>query len=122
MHFPIQLYKIDESREYYERIINTESVLAEDIISRFESALEFGDAAIEDIERKNRELEQQIEDGFANLQSQVDAAAEVLSAAVDIAAVERQNEAELALRREKVETKRASVEASKAELAELDKE
>ena len=121
VHFPIQLYKIDESREYYERIINTESALAEDIISRFESALEVGDAAIEDIERKNRELEQQIEDGFANLQSQVDAAAEVLSAAVDIAAVERQNEAELALRREKVEAKRASVEASKAELAELDK-
>lgn len=122
IHFPIQVYKIGEDQEYYENVINTEYKLADEVLSRFESMLEQQDAALDDIERKNDELEKQIEDGFSELQSQISSAVAAKESAAVIDKVKRDNEAELAVRREKAETKQIVLEASKAELEELDKQ
>lgn len=61
IYFPIHLYKLDEKRSYYETIINTETKLAEDLMSRFESMLERQDAALSDLEKKSDELESLLE-------------------------------------------------------------
>ena len=115
IHFPIQVYKIGEKQGYYENIINTEYELADEVLGRFASMLEQHDAALDDIERKNEELEKQIEEGFSELQSQI-------NSAIAVDKIKRDNEAELAVRREKVEAKQIALEASEAELTELDKQ
>lgn len=122
IHFPIQVYKIGEKQGYYENIINTEYELADEVLGRFESVLEQQDAALDDIERKNEELEKQIEEGFSELQSQINSAVAAKESAAVVDKVKRDNEAELAVRREKVEAKQIALEASEAELTELDKQ
>lgn len=122
IHFPIQLCKIGEEREYYEKIINAESRLAEEVMTRFESMLEQQDAALEDLERKNDDLEKQMEEGFSELHSKMDSTAAAIQAKAEIDRIKKENEAELALRREKVKTKKMNLEATKAQLEELDKQ
>lgn len=120
MYFP--MVPFGEDREYYENYINTENALAEDVMSRFESALEKEDAQLEDIMRKNDELEREIEQGFSAVQSQVDSVALALAAASEVERIQKENEKELAVRREKVKAKEVEVKASEAELDELDKQ
>ena len=109
-------YKIGEDEEYYEKIIISEGKLAEASLARYESVLEQQDATIEDLMRESENLENMIENSGMGVN---DAAS---SAQAELEKIQRENEAELALRTEKVEAKRLQVEASKAELAELDKE
>jgi hypothetical protein len=119
-YFPV--YKLGEDENFYEDIINNETKQAEDLMTRFESVLEYKDAEMEDIERENESLEKQIEEGFSNLQSQVDSAAEMLRATAEIENIKKQNESEIAIRKEKVAAKKVALDATKAELEELDKQ
>ncbi|MBE6310512.1 MAG: TIR domain-containing protein [Bacteroidales bacterium] len=119
-YFPV-MYKLGEDEKYYEDIINNETKQAEDLMTRFESVLEYNDAKMEDIERKNDAFEKQIED-LSNLQSQVDSAAEIVRAVTEIENIKKQNESELAIRKEKVAAKKVALDATKAELEELDKQ
>lgn len=119
-YFPV-MYKLGEDEKYYENIINNETKQAEDLMTRFESVLEYNDAKMEDIERKNDAFEKQIED-LSNLQSQVDSAAEIVRAVTEIENIKKQNESELAIRKEKVAAKKVALDATKAELEELDKQ
>lgn len=118
-YFPV--YKLGEDKNFYEDIINRETKQAEDLLTRFESVLEYNDAKMEDIERKNDAFEKQIED-LSNLQSQVDSAAEIVRAVTEIENIKKQNESELAIRKEKVAAKKVALDATKAELEELDKQ
>lgn len=63
IHFPIQLYKVGESQEYYENIIIVEGKLADEILRRLESLFEQMDATIEDLENKDAMLDELIEQG-----------------------------------------------------------
>lgn len=112
-YFP-KTYRIGESREYYEDIQNTEMKLAEEALARYTTALEQHDAELEDIQRKNDELENQINEGFTNIQDRMDATADAILQV-------QQNNHELAIRREKVNAKEQVLEATKDQLAELDK-
>ena len=55
-HYP-RHYVFGEKEKYYEDIINTETQLEEDKLSRFESYLEEQDAELEDLERKLDNME-----------------------------------------------------------------
>ena len=57
IYFPIQLYKLGETEDYYTQIINTETMLAEKAMSKYESTLELYDANLDDIERKLQAIE-----------------------------------------------------------------
>lgn len=61
IYFPIQLYKIGEKESYYNDIINTESDLAVDIMSRYRSVLAQYDARLDDMAQQLDDLTQQIE-------------------------------------------------------------
>ncbi len=113
-YFP-KTYKVGESREYYEDIQNTEMKLAEEALARYTTALEQYDAELEDMQRKNDELENQINEGFTNIQDRMDATADAILQV-------QQNNHELAIRREKVNAKEQVLEATKDQLAELDKQ
>ena len=113
-YFP-KSYKVGESREYYEDLQNTEMKLADEALARYTTALEQYDAELEDIQRKNDDLEKQIVEGFAGIQDRVDATADALLQA-------QLNNHELAIRREKVNAKEQILEATKDQLAELDKQ
>lgn len=115
-------YELDRDSEYYENIMNTEQQLAEDALSRFENMLEQQDAQLEDIKQQNDNLERQVERGLSDLKLKADSAAMAAQAMAEIERIKRENEHELALRREKVEAKRVAVASAKAELEELDKE
>lgn len=99
-YFP-QEYKTGEEREYYDGLINKESELAEEALSRYKSMLEKQDAELEDLQRNNDKL-----DAIAD----------------QVVQVFNDNNQELAIRREKVKAKEQILEATKSELDELDKE
>lgn len=109
------VYKLGEPREYYEDLQNTETKLAEDALARYATLLEQQDAELEDIQRKNDDLEDQINEGFSNIQNRIDVASDVLLQA-------QHNNQKLAIRREKVAAKEQILEATKDELEELDKQ
>ena len=67
IYFPIQQYKLGEDTEYYENIINTESKLSDEVLSRYESVLEQHDAALEDVILQSDKLEQQVYDGLESI-------------------------------------------------------
>ena len=90
IYFPIQLYKIDESQKYYENIIITESRLAEEVMSRFDSYLEQQDAALEDIDRKNQELERQMDQNYAEISKQIEESAQVMQQVAQLQELERE--------------------------------
>ncbi len=117
IYFPTQ-YKIDESKEYYENIINTEDKKIEEIMGRFESMLEYQDATYDDLESKNDALEQQMTEGFSYLQAVIDSAV----AMQEIEKIKKDNEQELAMRREKLATKEVMVNTMKDELEDIDKQ
>lgn len=114
-------YKIDEERSYYEGVVEREGRLAEEALSRFESVLEMQDAAIEELINQGDALEQMILEGYESVDaSTLEPMAQ--AAVAELERVKQENEQELAIQRAKVETKRLTVEATQAELDELDKE
>lgn len=66
-HYP-RHYVFGEKEKYYEDIINTETQLEEDKLSRFESYLEEQDAELEDLERKLDNMENQMDEDFAKME------------------------------------------------------
>lgn len=123
-HYPLDI-KLGEERAYYEDIINKQSILAQDALSRYESMLEEQDAQLEDQELRLDSLETAMNDGFSQLQMQADSAATAMfqsMAEAEVARIKQENEQELSMRREKVEAKRQMVEASREQLEELDKQ
>lgn len=118
IHFPKLQYKIGEDDKFYEDAMNTENKYIEELMSRYESFLEEQDAALIDISRRNDALEEQMNEGFAQLQAQADS----IKGNLEIERKRKRNEQELAARQEKVNAKKIALEASKAELEELDKE
>ena len=119
-YFPSH-YELGRSSMYYEDIVNKENSLADEKLARFESILEQEDATLEDLDAQNRQLEQQIEIGFSEMQLKIDS----VNANIKVAEVDRirkESAQELALQREKVEAKRVVLEAGKAELEELNKQ
>lgn len=118
IHFPIQLYKVGESQEYYENIIIVEGKLADEILRRLESLFEQMDATIEDLENKDAMLDELIEQG----QMYIDSTEMKNLIAAEIEQIKKENEEELAQRRMKVEQQRESIEASKAKIEEMERE
>lgn len=118
IHFPIQLYKVGESQEYYENIIIVEGKLADEILRRLESLFEQMDATIEDLENKDAMLDELIEQG----QMYIDSTEMKNLIAAKIEQIKKENEEELAQRRMKVEQQRESIEASKAKIEEMERE
>ena len=118
IHFPIQLYKVGESQEYYENIIIVEGKLADEILRRLESLFEQMDATIEDLENKDAMLDELVEQG----QMYIDSTEMKNLIAAEIEQIKKENEEELAQRRMKVEQQRESIEASKAKIEEMERE
>ena len=118
IHFPIQLYKVGESQEYYENIIIVEGKLADEILRRLESLFEQMDATVEDLENKDAMLDELIEQG----QMYIDSTEMKNLIAAEIEQIKKENEEELAQRRMKVEQQRESIEASKAKIEEMERE
>ncbi len=118
IHFPIQLYKVGESQEYYENIIIVEGKLADEILRRLESLFEQMDATIEELENKDAMLDELIEQG----QVYIDSTEMKNLIAAEIEQIKKENEEELAQRRMKVEQQRESIEASKAKIEEMERE
>ncbi len=112
LHFPILFYKIDESKEYYESRMKTESKLAYDAHSRYSSILEKTDAELEDLQKENDRLEKRMHEGFAQFEKQMHE---------DFAQLEAMQH-ELALREEKVKAEEVVVKSLKYKygLLELD--
>lgn len=111
IHFPVHLYKIDEDREYYENIVNTENRLASEEISRYESALERRDAELDDLDRRSQDLERLVEESLSGIQKQLSTATETA-----------QQEAEVALRREMALAKEVEIQTLRDELEELNRQ
>lgn len=123
-HFPNN-YEMGKERSFYEDIVNKESLLAQDALSRYASMLEEQDAQLEDQQFKLDSLETAMNEGFGQLQMQTDSAATAMYQAMaeaEITRIKQDNEQELSMRREKVEAKKKEVEASRAQLEELDKQ
>lgn len=118
IHFPIQLYKVGESQEYYENIIIVEGKLADEILRRLESLFEQMDATVEELENKDAMLDELIEQG----QMYIDSTEMKNLIAAEIEQIKKENEEELAQRRMKVEQQRESIEASKAKIEEMERE
>ena len=118
IHFPIQLYKVGESQEYYENIIIVEGKLADEILRRLESLFEQMDATVEDLENKDAMLDELIEQG----QMYIDSTEMKNLIATEIEQIKKENDEELAQRRMKVEQQRESIEASKAKIEEMERE
>ena len=118
IHFPIQLYKVGESQEYYENIIIVEGKLADEILRRLESLFEQMDATVEDLENKDAMLDELIEQG----QMYIDSTEMKNLIAAEIEQIKKENDEELAQRRMKVEQQRESIEASKAKIEEMERE
>lgn len=70
IYFPV--YSFGESRVYYENIINNESALVDEILSRYGRDLEQRDADIEDLFRKNDQLDAQLNAELAKLNDRND--------------------------------------------------
>lgn len=117
LHFPILFYKIDESKEYYESRMKTESKLANDALSRYSSILEKADAELEDLQKENDRLEKQMHEGFAQLEARADTISAVMQSNT-----RKDMQHELALREEKVKAKEVVVKSLKDDLLELDKQ
>ncbi len=118
-YFP-KNYNQGEDREYYEGIIMSESKIAEELMNNYAKSLEMKDAELQDLENKNKELEAQMTEQFADLEARMNNSKGQADA--DLKKVIRNNEQELALRKEKVAAKKVKLEATKAELEELDKQ
>jgi|GEM_PF-795572 len=118
IHFPKLQYKLGEEDRFYEDAMNTENKYIEELLSRYESIVEEADAELNDISHKNDVLEEQMNEGFAQLQAQANS----IKGKLEIEKIRKRNEKELAIRQEKLNAKEITVEASKAELEELDKQ
>ncbi|MBR5603949.1 MAG: TIR domain-containing protein [Bacteroidales bacterium] len=64
-------YKLGESANYYEEIINRETAFAEDKLSHYESVLEKEEAQLEDLERKLDNMENQMDEDFAKMEADI---------------------------------------------------
>lgn len=117
LHFPIQFYKIDEDREYYESRMKTESKLAHEALSRYSSILEKADAELEDLQNENDRFEKQMIEGFAQLEARADTISEIIQ---NNASLEMKQE--LAIREEKVKAKKVTINALKDDLLEVDRQ
>lgn len=69
-HYP-RHYVFGEKDKYYEDIINAETKLEEDKLSRFESYLEEQDAELEDLERKLDNMESRMDEDFAKMEADI---------------------------------------------------
>ena len=105
-YFP-QSYNIDQDREYYEDIIETENRLANELLSQYRSVLMEQDSELEDIIRENEELKQKVNKALKNS---------------EVERTQKEHDAEIAMRQEKIKAKESIVKASEAELEELDKQ
>ncbi len=105
-YFP-QSYNIDQDREYYEDIIETENRLANELLAQYRSVLMEQDSELEDIIRENEELKQKVNKALKNS---------------EVERTQKEHDAEIAMRQEKIKAKESIVKASEAELAELDKQ
>ena len=99
-------YPLDETDDYYTDLMNNEDQLASDLIAAFESDLEKQDAKLDDIERQLNALEDK---------------ADTLELLNDFLMHQTQQQ-ELGLREEKIKAKQVEVQASKAQLKELDRQ
>lgn len=115
-------YAIDNEEKYYEDIIITESKLAEEILSSYQSFLEKKDAEIEDIKLKSEKLEQKMNEAFDELNAKGDSIMSYIEAARNVTKIKQDNKKEIAIRSEKIKAKEVAVSASRAELEELDKQ
>ena len=69
-HYPKQ-YKLGEKESYYEDIINTETRLTEEKLSRFENMVEQQEAELEDIERKLDEMQENWDKELAAVENNI---------------------------------------------------
>lgn len=69
-HYPKQ-HKLGESKEYYEEMINTETALTEEKLSRFESFLEQQEAELEDLESKLDDMQNDMDSKFAQMENDI---------------------------------------------------
>ena len=121
IYFPTS-YSLDEDRDYYEHIQITEMKKAEEVMSDYGSLLKMQDAQLDDMMNQMDLMEQGMDEYFNRMEHRMDSTAAVLEAVSEISRIKQDNEYELALQREKVNAKKVTVEATKAELAELDKQ
>lgn len=121
IHFPTT-YSLNEDREYYENIQQAEMKKAEEVLAEYGSQLTKQDAQLEDAMHQMDVMEQEMDEYFNSMEHRMDSTAAVLEAVSEISRIKQENEHELAIRREKVNAKEVAMEATKAELAELDKQ
>lgn len=121
IHFPKE-FLMGGNRTYYEDIINSESKKIELLLSEYESVLNEEDARMEDMQRQTDKMEHEINKYYDDISKKIDSTTSVIKAAQAIDAYEKDLQYELALRREKMNTKQVEVKASRAELEELDKQ
>ena len=99
-------YQIDASEEYYANLSNAEDKLASDLLSSFQSTLNTQDAQLDDFQKQ-----------LQNLETRTDTL-EYLNQYIQY----QTQQQELGLREEKVKAKQVAVQASKAQLKELDRQ
>lgn len=99
-------YQIDASEEYYTNLSNAEDKLASDLLSSFQSTLNTQDAQLDDLQKQ-----------LQNLETRTDTL-EYLNQHIQY----QNQQQELGLREEKVKAKQVDVQASKAQLKELDRQ
>lgn len=121
IYFPTT-YSLNEKREYYENIQQAEMKKAEEIQADYGSLLTKQEAQLEDAMRQMDVMEQEIEEYFNSMENRMDSTAAMLEVVSEINRIKQENEHELAIRREKINAKEVAVKATKAELAELDKQ
>lgn len=121
IHFPTT-YSLNEDGEYYENIQQAEMKKAEEVMADYGSQLTKQDAQLEDAMHQMDVMEQEMDEYFNSMENRMDSTATVLEAVSEISRIKQENEHELAIRREKVNAKEVAMEATKAELAELDKQ
>lgn len=99
-------YQIDASEEYYTNLSNAEDKLASDLLSSFQSTLNTQDAQLDDLQKQ-----------LHNSETRTDTL-EYLNQYIQY----QTQQQELGLREEQVKAKQVEVQASKAQLKELDRQ
>lgn len=121
IYFPLHI-NIDEDEQYYESVIERENKIIIDIMSRYSSYLEGVDAELQEQEKRLDNLEVIMNNGLSQMQARADSTEAALQAAAEYTEYKKKQEENLAIRKEKVETKKVEINAYKAQLEELDKQ
>lgn len=114
--FPLY-YDIDRGEQYYLDLIDAENNKGTECIDAYQTIVEKENAELDEIIYQQEAMEHELNDRLDNVVTTMDSVA-----MAQLAQVQRDNGYEIAMHRERIEMKAAQVDATRAELEEMDRQ